>query len=657
MSNAKHLTIFWVFVTALLLLSAGWVGSPADPFIEKGVAYAEAGDLEAALTQFSLGVDADPASPIAYYNRGLAYRALGEPDLALADLDRAAALPPYNGDVLIIRGNTRMGLGDLAGAVDDYTQVLENTPDPASSDLTPAGLVHIYNQRAQAYQGLGDVPAMVADLEALLAVDPWDTLVYDMVRDWRPLVDGYEEALSEHEWLVAAMGKSEAATRYDEGMRHLLQTLYLEVPGANSPERLALAEDAFSAAIAADPKMAIAYHKRGLTRAIAALNLATPYEVTAINFVEGETVMTLRDVATGEKQTMDGDLYSQMLSDVYDRQVDQAAVAQADLEKALALNPAMAEALYDQGILQYFLWDLKPFDPENVFGEGLQQTVDLLGQVVDRMPEWDKARFGRGLVLLFHAEDSYPPVDIESLELVRADGEHLVAADPTQPYGHFLVVASAMSLANAGVPESGADEHARVQDAYVQAILLTGRPFFEALAEDMLNQLRFSDMPNWPQRLRAGRLAMEDDELRYVNDEAGFRVTFPEMDMGLAIGAYQLQDGPLDVSFCDGARRFDLVAASWPSGKESFEQWLETRVLPVFAEMQVDRLEPIETPYGEAVVLRLNNSRTLALLPMGDKVYGFVYGFAGPNGSGPASSRAVLSEFVDTFVPTTEVTE
>jgi len=67
----------------------------------------------------------------AYYNRGNARQAQGDPTGARADYDAVLQLNPHHANAYNNRGNARRQSGDLEGAVADYAQAVQVTPPGA----------------------------------------------------------------------------------------------------------------------------------------------------------------------------------------------------------------------------------------------------------------------------------------------------------------------------------------------------------------------------------------------------------------------------------------------------------------------------------------------------------------------------------------------
>lgn len=64
----------------------------SDTLIRRGAAYRSKGDTESAIDDYSQALALTPDQPIALYNRGSSYLALGKYNAAREDLDRAATL-------------------------------------------------------------------------------------------------------------------------------------------------------------------------------------------------------------------------------------------------------------------------------------------------------------------------------------------------------------------------------------------------------------------------------------------------------------------------------------------------------------------------------------------------------------------------------------
>jgi len=85
-----------------------------------------------AVTAFSVCIGAAPNVTGCYYNRALAYAALGRPSQALHDYDRTLELDPAHAAAALNRGMLRYEQKQFAEAIADLRLALEHGADPAT---------------------------------------------------------------------------------------------------------------------------------------------------------------------------------------------------------------------------------------------------------------------------------------------------------------------------------------------------------------------------------------------------------------------------------------------------------------------------------------------------------------------------------------------
>lgn len=124
-------------------------------YLDRGIAYYDTGNFKAARDDFTQAIALDETNPYAYHNRGLTYHYLGEFNMAIADFKQAIALKldfadaynslcwtssllgqaeavmsaceqavelaPQEGVFRDSRGLARALVGDITGAIDDFT--------------------------------------------------------------------------------------------------------------------------------------------------------------------------------------------------------------------------------------------------------------------------------------------------------------------------------------------------------------------------------------------------------------------------------------------------------------------------------------------------------------------------------------------------------
>jgi len=121
---------------------------PGEPqaLLERAHAYIDEKNYTAAVADLNAALSKDPKLARGYNLRGMALRALGQPEKAVADFARAAELEP-NSDNFYQRGATYQMLGDNKNAILDFTEAIAYDPDK------PQG----YFARAEAERAAGDM--------------------------------------------------------------------------------------------------------------------------------------------------------------------------------------------------------------------------------------------------------------------------------------------------------------------------------------------------------------------------------------------------------------------------------------------------------------------------------------------------------------------
>ncbi len=128
----------------------------------RGVVRQLAGDLEGAVEDYDSALAANPGHAEAYKNRGTARAARGEVDAAIADYDVAIRLKPGYADAYVSRGASREAKGDLAGALADYAQAC----------ALDAGHARALYGRANMRATRGDLRGAIADYSEAIGINP-----------------------------------------------------------------------------------------------------------------------------------------------------------------------------------------------------------------------------------------------------------------------------------------------------------------------------------------------------------------------------------------------------------------------------------------------------------------------------------------------------
>ncbi len=130
-------------------------------YLNRGLARAEAGRHAEAIADLDAALRLNPNSDLALNNRAGCYAYLGNWQAALRDFDGAIQLKPKP-DYLINRGIARRKMGNPAGAIEDFTAVLE----------ADRRNVRALSERGDAHREAGNWTEAIADYEGVLRLYP-----------------------------------------------------------------------------------------------------------------------------------------------------------------------------------------------------------------------------------------------------------------------------------------------------------------------------------------------------------------------------------------------------------------------------------------------------------------------------------------------------
>jgi tetratricopeptide (TPR) repeat protein len=206
--------------------SGKWEGhNLAVSYSNRGLAYRARGDRDPAIADFNRAIQLDAKFAAAYNNRAIAYREKGDPDRAIADFDQALQFDPKYTAAFNNRANAYMAKKDYDRAVADFSRAIELDPkysvafngrgaayankgdyDRAIAEYTQAIQLDpkyalAYNSRAIAYKGKGDLDHAIADYTQVITIDPSASSysnradAYDDKRDYDRSIADYTKAI------------------------------------------------------------------------------------------------------------------------------------------------------------------------------------------------------------------------------------------------------------------------------------------------------------------------------------------------------------------------------------------------------------------------------------------------------------------------------
>jgi tetratricopeptide (TPR) repeat protein len=121
---------------------------PVDDHFRKGNEFAQAGDFEMAIQEYTEALDQNPDHVSVLVNLGVAYYSTGQLEQAVAQYEKAIELAPEDADVYSNLAAAYVQLGQLDKALETYQKAVELNPD-----------------LAEAHFGLGAVHAMMRQNE------------------------------------------------------------------------------------------------------------------------------------------------------------------------------------------------------------------------------------------------------------------------------------------------------------------------------------------------------------------------------------------------------------------------------------------------------------------------------------------------------------
>ena len=401
-----------------------------EEYLARAQASLEAGQFEAAITDFSQALELDPENADIYYWRGLAFKALQNFKRAIVDFDQALKLNADLTAAYLERGDSYLQTGDFWQALTDLNEAILQDPE----------LAEAYTQRGLANLRLDYPEDAVSDLDEALRLEPESAQAYAVRGLAYAQAGKQEQALTDLETAVQ-LGPEDAAVYLARG------NVYMQAGDYGQ----ALAD--FDKAVSLEPEKALLYLARASAYVGAAdsdMAMADLEQAAALsdNRDSKERIAALlellQDPATEPEVAgliargavaMEEMSYYQAIpifSDAMGLAPDNArpyywrggghyAVynydeALADYTRAIELDPAYADAHYRRGVVNYYLDDneqaiadlsqaieLVPDDPDPYYWRGRthwyldnnEQALADLNQAIELAPDHPDLYFWR----------------------------------------------------------------------------------------------------------------------------------------------------------------------------------------------------------------------------------------------------------------------
>jgi lipoprotein NlpI len=170
--------------------SGRWRGPDlAKAFNNRGTAYYAKGDYDLAIADYNEAIRLDPKYSFAYNNLGNAYRANGDYDRAVANYNAAIRLDRKSVAAYYNRASAYYGKGDKNGAIADYSEAIRLDPKSPYA-YRERGLAHLYSGT------LAKALADVSQASKLDQKDAYNALWVDIVGQRNNLPSRLSQAIS-----------------------------------------------------------------------------------------------------------------------------------------------------------------------------------------------------------------------------------------------------------------------------------------------------------------------------------------------------------------------------------------------------------------------------------------------------------------------------
>ena len=149
---------------------------------------------------------------VAYYNRGLSHRRLGENDKALADYNKALEYDPNDSDIYNNRGIVYEAKDDLARAFADYNKAIQL--NGKSSDA--------YSNRGDIYRKRLDYDKAIADYQKAVSLDTNKAIYHDDLAEAYAMTGQYDRAIASSTRAIGLNDKR-SNSHFSRGVSHFFK--------------------------------------------------------------------------------------------------------------------------------------------------------------------------------------------------------------------------------------------------------------------------------------------------------------------------------------------------------------------------------------------------------------------------------------------------
>ncbi|MEM1120503.1 MAG: hypothetical protein AAGJ18_08630 [Bacteroidota bacterium] len=178
----------------------------------EGLIYLELEDLEQAGVAFRQSLELDPNNAAAWFNYSKISQAVADWATSLDYLNRAIRLNPTMSKAYFERALVKKQLGDLTGAIADYTKVI-NREGP--------NFIAAYFNRAICFKKIGKLTAALSDLSYVLEIEPDHALTWKVRGNLFLLLGRYNQTVDDFTRAID-LNTELGAAYFNRAVAHLL---------------------------------------------------------------------------------------------------------------------------------------------------------------------------------------------------------------------------------------------------------------------------------------------------------------------------------------------------------------------------------------------------------------------------------------------------
>ncbi len=164
----SYRVIAWCGIVGVILSTLVWWKSYAIVYNNAGSAYADEGNYQRAIQEYTSSIYIDQSDAITYYNRGNAYYAIEEYERAIQDYNQSLYLSPQFVLAYYGRASTYRHLDNYQYAIMDYGQIIQINPQDAQA----------YYGRGVLFREVGDYQNALDDFTRSIQINSQHALSY-----------------------------------------------------------------------------------------------------------------------------------------------------------------------------------------------------------------------------------------------------------------------------------------------------------------------------------------------------------------------------------------------------------------------------------------------------------------------------------------------